>query len=79
MNVKSRRNVDGEKTMYGWHLKGEEPEKGGNKEYEGLMGIKADKLKLSLCLSPDVITIIREKSSGSDPALSPSTHFSAFK
>jgi hypothetical protein len=40
----------------------EVPEKGDNKECEGLMGVKADKLKLSLCPSPDVFTIIREKS-----------------
>jgi hypothetical protein len=35
---------------------GGKPEKGDNKEYGGLMGVKADKLKLSLCPSPDVIT-----------------------
>lgn len=58
---------------------GEEPERKDNEECGGLMGVKADKLKLSLCPSPDLITIIREKSGRGDPALSPSIRFLVFK
>lgn len=42
-------------------LGGEEPEKEVHKGCRGLMGAKADKLKLSLCPSPEVITTVREK------------------
>jgi len=50
-----------------------EPEKVVHKGCRGIMGAKADKLKLSLCPSPEVITInARKGSSGGVPTLSPS-------